>query len=189
MRVSSINLTVDERVVLNVGGQLFITLKTTLKNVPNTRLSCLDETDTNYDLQLKEYFYDRNPKYFSHIIDYYRTGTLHFSHNLCGPSIKSELDFWGIDENCIATCCWKSYKSYEDEKHSLEELQDLFKSKINTNLNHAHQFQKDEPIKKLKINDEHWFQKWSKWLWTFLDEPTSSKGAQVYILSSIKALI
>ena len=51
-RVSSVNLAMEERIVLNVGGQHFVTLKSTLKNVPNTRLSQLDETDPSYDASL-----------------------------------------------------------------------------------------------------------------------------------------
>ena len=87
-----------DKVVINVGGQRFTTLKSTLQNVSNTRLSRLSEQDMFFDRTNNEYFFDRNPRCFESILDFYRTGNLHFMHGLCGPSIKQELDFWQINE-------------------------------------------------------------------------------------------
>ena len=87
-----------DKVTINVGGQRFTTLKSTLKNVSHTRLSNLSEQDMFFDRKNNEYFFDRNPRCFESILDFYRTGNLHFMHCLCGPSIKQELDFWQINE-------------------------------------------------------------------------------------------
>ena len=87
-----------DKVIINVGGQRFTTLKSTLQNVSNTRLSRLSEQDMFFDRTNNEYFFDRNPRCFESILDFYRTGNLHFMHGLCGPSIKQELDFWQINE-------------------------------------------------------------------------------------------
>ena len=87
-----------DTVVINVGGQRFTTLKSTLQNIPNTRLSRLSEQGVFFDRTNKEYFFDRNPRCFESILDFYRTGNLHFMHGLCGPSIKQELEFWQINE-------------------------------------------------------------------------------------------
>ena len=54
-RVSSINLAMEEKVVLNIGGQHFVTFRSTLKNIPNSRLSQIDETDPSYDAALGRY--------------------------------------------------------------------------------------------------------------------------------------
>ena len=87
-----------DKVTVNVGGQRFTTLKSTLRNVSHTRLSSLSEQDMFFDRKNNEYFFDRNPRCFESILDFYRTGNLHFMHCLCGPSIKQELDFWQINE-------------------------------------------------------------------------------------------
>lgn len=106
--------------MLNVGGKRFITAMSTLKSVEQTKLSTLSQSDPSFDSVRNEYFFDRNPKFFESILDYFRTGELHFSHCLCGPSIKKELSFWQIPETCISRCCWRAYKAYEDEKHMLQ---------------------------------------------------------------------
>lgn len=88
----------SDRVTINVGGQRFVTYKSTLQNIPKTKLSRLNEQDPSFDPVNNEYFFDRNPRFFESILDFYRTGTLHFMHCLCGPAIKQELDFWHLDE-------------------------------------------------------------------------------------------
>ena len=103
-------------IVLNIGGQRFQIKKSTLKNIADTRLSNLDECSESYDPINKDYFFDRSPQFFDSILNYFRTGQLHFSHCCCGPVIKLELEYWGIDENSISTCCWGSFKHHDIEK-------------------------------------------------------------------------
>jgi len=83
----------DNKVILNVGGQRFETNKTTLKKIPATRLSRLTEALANYDRILNEYFFDRHPGVFSQILNYYRTGKLHYPNNVCGPLFEAELEY------------------------------------------------------------------------------------------------
>ena len=88
----------SDKITINIGGQKFTTYRSTLQNIPNTRLARLSEQDMSYDRASNEFFFDRNPRCFESILDFYRTGNLHFMHCLCGPSIKQELDFWQLDE-------------------------------------------------------------------------------------------
>ncbi|ELU01593.1 hypothetical protein CAPTEDRAFT_60324, partial [Capitella teleta] len=108
--------------ILNVGGIRYMTYDSTLQCLPDTRLAKLTKKDPSYDPVHDEYFFDRNAAIFEHILDFYRVGNLHFPSCLCGPSIQSELKFWGLDENNISPCCWKSFSSYEDEKRTVLEL-------------------------------------------------------------------
>jgi hypothetical protein len=87
-----------EIVRLNVGGQLFLTTKTTLIGrgenffVPliNGEFSTLkDETGA--------YFVDRNGSYFAPILDYLRNGTLIVPQGLKLESILQEASFYSID--------------------------------------------------------------------------------------------
>jgi potassium voltage-gated channel Shaw-related subfamily C protein 1 len=69
---------VANRIVLNIGGIRFETYKNVLKKIPATRLSRINERLVNYDPILNEYFFDRHPGSFQTILNYYRTGKLHY---------------------------------------------------------------------------------------------------------------
>ena len=99
--VGSRSADVENRVTLNVGGIRYETYKATLKKIPATRLSRLTEALANYDPVLNEYFFDRHPGVFAQILNYYRTGKLHYPTNVCGPLFEEELEFWGLDANQV----------------------------------------------------------------------------------------
>ena len=95
----------ENRITLNVGGIRFETYKATLKKIPATRLSRLTEALANYDPLLNEYFFDRHPGVFSQVLNYYRTGKLHYPTHVCGLLFEEELEFWGLDSNQVESCC------------------------------------------------------------------------------------
>ena len=104
----------ENRITLNVGGIRFETYKATLKKIPATRLSRLTEALANYDPLLNEYFFDRHPGVFGQILNYYRTGKLHYPTHVCGPLFEEELEFWGLDSNQVEPCCWMTYTIHRD---------------------------------------------------------------------------
>ena len=107
--MSILNTDSENRVILNVGGIRHETYKATLKKIPATRLSKLTEALGNYDPILNEYFFDRHPGVFAQVLNYYRTGKLHYPTDVCGPLFEEELDFWGLDSNQVEPCCWMTY--------------------------------------------------------------------------------
>lgn len=155
----------NDKVVLNVGGERFTTRAITLKSVSHTRLDNLDCSHPSYDPVNNEYFFDRSPRVFSAILDYLRTGSLHFPHCYCGPFIQAELDFWGIDETAISSCCWRAFKAYDDERSTLKQLKQTFADQ-----------EKDEEEEEM---DAGMLQRWKRTIWNFLDKPHSSKPAKV----------
>lgn len=94
------------------------TYKATLKKIPATRLSRLTEALANYDPILNEYFFDRHPIVFAQILNYYRTGKLHYPTDVCGPLFEEELEFWGLDSNQVEPCCWSTYSTHRDTQVS-----------------------------------------------------------------------
>ena len=88
---TNFDIDITNRVVLNVGGTRFETYKNILKKIPATRLSRLTEALVNYDPICNEYFFDRHPGVFSQILNYYRTGKLHYPNNVCGPLFEDSL--------------------------------------------------------------------------------------------------
>lgn len=97
----------SNRIVINVGGIRHETFLSTLKTIPDTRLSYLGEHHTTvarspeYDASKQEYFFDRHPGVFAQILNFYRTGRLHCPSDVCGPLFEEELGFWGIDEQQV----------------------------------------------------------------------------------------
>ncbi len=86
--------------------------KATLKKIPATRLSRLTEALSNYDSVLNEYYFDRHPGVFAQILNYYRTGKLHYPTDVCGPLFETELEYWGLDANQVEPCCWMTYTTH-----------------------------------------------------------------------------
>lgn len=115
----------NEKVVINVGGIRHETYTTTLKNIPDTRLSWITENKTQlpeYDPNTNEYFFDRHPTVFTQILNFYRTGKLHCPNDVCGPLFEEELAFWGIDELQVESCCWLNYKKHREAQANLDTL-------------------------------------------------------------------
>ena len=38
---------------------------------------------------------------FGQVLNYYRTGKLHYPTDVCGPLFEEELEFWGLDANQV----------------------------------------------------------------------------------------
>lgn len=82
----------NERIILNIGGQIHETFVATLSRVPDTRLAKLAqeyENDPAFDPDTGTFFFNRNPLIFNFILAFYRTGELHVDHNICGNAIKN----------------------------------------------------------------------------------------------------
>lgn len=117
------------RVVINIGGIRHEIYRSTLNNIPDTRLSWIAEESAihspEYDPITKEFFFDRHPQVFSHILNYYRTGNLHVPYDVCGPLFEDELQYWGIDDSQVESCCWLTYRQHRDAQDTLKEFEGL----------------------------------------------------------------
>jgi len=98
----------DKRVVLNVSGRKFETWDHTLKKFPATLLGSSDR-ESFYDAQKKEYFFERDPSFFRHVLNYYRYGKLHFSLEECAEFYEDELNFFRIPTDALGLCCLEEY--------------------------------------------------------------------------------
>ncbi|XP_046554087.1 potassium voltage-gated channel protein Shaw-like isoform X1 [Haliotis rubra] len=159
-------------VVINVGGQLFETYRSTLRRLKNSVLSDDNQMRKFYRADTGDYFFDRDPMAFGSVLNYLRTGELHIPSNMCGPSLQNELTFWGIDELDIERCCWTQYNTWKTQSRSLEKLE--YDRKLSTT--------QDSVVDKDNVGC------WTRYrsrLWTFLQDPTSSRGAKIYAWVSI----
>lgn len=177
------NVANENRVIVNVGGIRHETYKTTLKKIPATRLSRLTEALANYDPLMGEYFFDRHPGVFGQILNYYRTGKLHYPTDVCGPLFEEELEFWGLDANQVEPCCWMTYTQHRDTEETLAVLDrlDLDTDKPS----------EEEIARKFGFEDDYHSDSLSRWqklkpkMWSFFDEPYSSNGAKCVGIVSV----
>uniref|UniRef100_A0A3P9HDR7 A-type voltage-gated potassium channel KCND1 n=1 Tax=Oryzias latipes TaxID=8090 RepID=A0A3P9HDR7_ORYLA len=113
--------TQDGLIILNVSGTKFQTWKTTLERYPDTLLGST-ERDFFFHEESNEYFFDRDPDIFRHILNFYRTGKLHYPRQECISAYDEELMFFGIIPEIIGDCCYEEYK--DRRRENLDRLQD-----------------------------------------------------------------
>ena len=150
------------RIKFNIGGQVFLTKKTTLEKIPGTKLANYQDTCEYYDSNTDEYYYDRSPLIFQPILEYYRTGRLHFTTNMCAEQIREELEFWEISTCGLKPCCWKNFYSLDSDMQTAGVIERHFVDHCSSSLWPKHS--KD----KLKKN-----------VWNFLENPRVSRFAFV----------
>ena len=99
----------NQIIKLNIGGTTFQTYKRTLNLISDSRLARITESNSDFDQEKNEFFFDRDPTSFLAILNYYRTGKLHAPRDICSNLFFDELTYWGIEENSIQPCCWTNY--------------------------------------------------------------------------------
>ncbi|XP_030049868.1 A-type voltage-gated potassium channel KCND1 [Microcaecilia unicolor] len=104
----------DEILVVNVSGKKFQTWKNTLDRYPDTLLGS-SEKEFFFNEDTQEYFFDRDPEMFRHILNFYRTGKLHYPRHECIQAFDEELSFYGIIPEIIGDCCLEEYRDRKKE--------------------------------------------------------------------------
>ncbi|XP_022082821.1 potassium voltage-gated channel protein Shaw-like [Acanthaster planci] len=178
----------DNKVRINVGGVRHETYKSTLKNIPDTRLAWLAQSaatnSTDYDPVTGEFFFDRHPRMFDAVLNYYRIGKLHAPRDVCGPAFEEELQFWGIDEKQIEACCWSYHTEHRDAQETLAKLN-------GPNFEKSDSEEEEDVARIFGIEEEYqtekksWYRRYQPRIWAVLDEPYSSRAAKVFAFMSL----
>lgn len=163
------------RVILNVGGVRHETLWKTLERLPHTRLGrlrqCTNEESISeicddFNLAEMEFFFDRHPRAFASVLNFYRTGKLHLIEEMCVLSFSDDLEYWGVDELYLESCC--QHKYHQRKEGVFEEMRKEAESM---------KVQEEEHFGSGKLAD------WKRKLWDLLEKPQTSMAARV---SSLK---
>uniref|UniRef100_UPI00398E46A3 A-type voltage-gated potassium channel KCND1 n=1 Tax=Pristiophorus japonicus TaxID=55135 RepID=UPI00398E46A3 len=104
----------DEMLVVNVSGRRFQTWKDTLDRYPDTLLGS-SEKEFFFSEDTQEYFFDRDAEMFRHILNFYRTGKLHYPRQECIAAFDEELAFFGVIPELIGDCCMEEYRDRKKE--------------------------------------------------------------------------
>ncbi|XP_052460135.1 potassium voltage-gated channel subfamily D member 3 isoform X2 [Carassius gibelio] len=121
----------DEIIILNVSGRRFQTWRNTLDRYPDTLLGST-EKEFFFNEETREYFFDRDPDLFRSILNFYRTGKLHYPRYECISAYDEELAFFGIIPEIISDCCYEEYKDRKREniERLMDDLEDNKDSKL-----------------------------------------------------------
>nr|AJP09339.1 Shaw1 [Nematostella vectensis] len=181
-----------DRVSINVGGVRHETYKSTLKNIPDTRLSWIAEASAgaaDFDPSTGEYFFDRHPGVFANVLNYYRTGKLHCPLDVCGPLFEDELGFWGIDDQQVESCCWLTYRQHRDAQETLAAFEGV-------EFENEYEDDEEPDLGRYGFNfaaesepDKTWWERYQPRIWTLMEEPHSSTLAKVIAYTTLTLIL
>ncbi|XP_028852947.1 potassium voltage-gated channel subfamily S member 3a [Denticeps clupeoides] len=186
----------DTFVSLNVGGFKQRVDRSLLLCFPNTRLGrlllchseeAILELCDDYGPGEHEYYFDRNPHFFRYVLNFYHTGKIHLMEELCVFSFSQELEYWGIKELHLDSCCsnkfqeqmdWVGEKDWDrksdDQQHvPLEQSFDSSMEELSVPENDLEKF------------DGTWCSEWRKSVWLRLENPGYSRGAKMLAVASL----
>ncbi|MGH0171715.1 UNVERIFIED_CONTAM: hypothetical protein FKN15_061797 [Acipenser sinensis] len=186
--------TEEELINLNVGGFKQKVKQSTLLRFPQTRLGKLLNCESeeailglcdDYNVADQEYYFDRNPCLFRYVLNFYYTGKLHIMEELCVFSFSQEIEYWGITELSLGSCCGSIYQELKedgidnnweqksDDKQSFDSSFDAL-SVLDTEL------EKFEGL---------WCAEIRKSIWVRLENPGYSISAKLIAIASLSVIL
>uniref|UniRef100_A0A8C6TUY6 Delayed-rectifier potassium channel regulatory subunit KCNS2 n=1 Tax=Neogobius melanostomus TaxID=47308 RepID=A0A8C6TUY6_9GOBI len=178
---------------INVGGFKKRLQSDTLSRFPETRLarllqcrskeSILELCD-DYDDTEKEFYFDRNPALFPYVLNFYNTGRLHVMAELCIFSFSQEIEYWGINEFFIDSCCSSAYhcRKMDQDREDWEDRSD--EASTTSSFDDLLEFYNDA-----SKFDKQIMGSVRRRMWLILDNPGYSVASRIISILSILVVI
>ncbi|KAM6458966.1 delayed-rectifier potassium channel regulatory subunit KCNS3 isoform 2-T5 [Liasis olivaceus] len=184
----------EELVNLNVGGFKQSIGQSTLLKFPHTRLGkllkchseeAILELCDDYSVADKEYYFDRNPSLFRYVLNFYYTGKLHVMEELCVFSFCQEIEYWGINELFIDSCCSSRYQERKEECPDKEWDQKSTGGSLDSSDDESSSIFEKE----LEKFDKQWFGELRKKIWIRMENPAYCLSAKLIAVSSLSVVL
>ncbi|XP_034756366.1 potassium voltage-gated channel subfamily S member 3b [Etheostoma cragini] len=182
----------EDQVHLNVGGVRHKVDPDMLLRFPHTRLArllrCQSEAAIlelcdDYSLSEKEYYFDRNPRVFLCVLNFYHTGCIHMMEEVCVFSFSQEIEYWGIQELHLSPCCSRR-KEYIDDREWDVRSDDQQPPSLDSSFEELSALDKD--LAKFKGT---WCAEVRSYLWLRLEDPGHSRGSKIMAVASLSLVL
>ncbi|XP_041826656.1 potassium voltage-gated channel subfamily V member 2 [Melanotaenia boesemani] len=165
---------------INVGGTVYLLPYRLAVQYPKTRIGRLATyTDHSRKLDLcddyvvhsNEFFFDRDPKIFHNIFNFYRTGVLCIKDELCPHNFLEEIHYWGVRIKYSQRCCRISFEERQDELNEQLKIQKQLVAELEMEENDA-------------VYDHMAFGLTRRRIWNLMEKPFSSITAKLMGVAS-----
>ncbi|KAM7367775.1 hypothetical protein PAMP_014052 [Pampus punctatissimus] len=186
----------EDQVHLNVGGVRHEVDPDTLLRFPHTRLArllgCQSEAAIlelcdDYSAAEREYYFDRNPRVFLCVLNFYHTGRIHIIEELCVFSFSQEIEYWGIQELYLSPCCrnwFHERKEYIADRDWDIRSDDQQQPSFDSSFEELSALDKD--LAKFK---GAWCGEVRSYIWLRLEDPGHSRASKVIAVASLSVVL
>ncbi|XP_011480441.1 potassium voltage-gated channel subfamily V member 2-like [Oryzias latipes] len=167
---------------INVGGTLYLLPYRLAARYPKTRIGRLATyTDHSRKLDLcddyivhsNEFFFDRDPRIFHNVFNFYRTGVLCIKDELCPHHFLEEIHYWGVRIKYSQRCCRISFEERQDELNEQLKIQkELMAEVLQLEVENKAEF------------DHKTFGRIRRRIWNLMEKPFSSIPAKLMGVAS-----
>ncbi|XP_029281417.1 potassium voltage-gated channel subfamily S member 3-like [Cottoperca gobio] len=186
----------EDQVHLNVGGVRHEVDRDMLLRFPHTRLAqllrcqselAILELCDDYSPSEKEFYFDRNPRVFLGVLNFYHTGRIHMMEEVCVFSFSQEIEYWGIQELHLSPCCSYWYherKEYIDDRDWDVRSDDQQPPSFHSSFEELSALDKD--LAKFK---GAWCEEIRSYIWLRLEDPGHSTGSKIIAVASLSLVL
>ncbi|XP_073332571.1 potassium voltage-gated channel subfamily V member 2-like [Pagrus major] len=170
----------QQHINVNIGGKVFHIPKQCALKYPQTRIGslalCRDKTKLltlcdDYSVRKDEFFFDRDPSFFHHIFNFYKTGVLSIIREMCPINFEEEIAYWGLSLKDTQLCCWIVFQEKVDELRDNLKVERELLAEIETKYDNA-------------LFKDMMFGNIRKTLWNIVENPYSSILAKAFSVVS-----
>ncbi|CAG5927935.1 unnamed protein product [Menidia menidia] len=185
----------EDQVHLNVGGVRHEVAPDMLLRFPHTRLArllrCQSEAAIlelcdDYVPAEKEYYFDRNPRIFLCVLNFYHTGRIHMMEEFCVFSFSQEIEYWGIQELHLSSCCnnWYHERKEYIEDRDWDIRSDDQQPSLDSSFEELSALDKD--LAKFK---GAWCAEVRSYIWLRLEDPAHSTASKIIAVASLSVVL